>query len=264
MKENNILSTIAAHKQQKVAVAKQLLSQHALEEKISLLPKTRDFIAALNNKLNQKKPAVIAEIKKASPSKGIIREDFDPILIAKIYERAGAACLSILTDEKFFQGKAEYIKQVHACCELPILRKDFIIDPYQIYESRYLGADCILLIAALLSEEQLIQFNIIAKQLGLAVLLEIHDAEELKKSLKVATTLLGINNRDLKTFKTDLNTTINLLPQIPANRLIITESGIHQPEDVTMMRANNVHCFLVGESLMKTVDIALKFRELFT
>lgn len=214
----------------------------------------RDFVGSLLEKINNKQSAVIAEIKKASPSKGVIRENFDPQAIAKSYQQGGATCLSVLTDEDYFQGSDQYLIDARNACDLPVLRKDFIVKPYQIYESRALGADCILLIVASLNEQQLIEFNDIAKQLGLAVLIEVHNQDELNTALKIDSPLVGINNRDLHNFKTTLQTTLTLSKQIPDNKIIISESGIYTQEDIQSLKNAGIHGFLIGESLMRAKD----------
>ncbi|MBS0359153.1 MAG: indole-3-glycerol phosphate synthase TrpC [Proteobacteria bacterium] len=260
---SNILSKILEQKKQEIKINQQKISQKELEKYCESLSPCRNFINAIQNKLNKNQNAVIAEIKKASPSKGILQENFDPISIAKSYQQAGAACLSILTDEKFFQGSNEYLQQVKAVCDLPILRKDFMIDPYQIYESRAIGADCILLIVAALSQPDMQNLATLAQQLGMAVLVESHNEEELKLALTINTPLMGINNRNLQTFHTDLNTSIALSKHIPHDKIIISESGIHQKSDVELLRTHHIQTFLVGESLMKSQNIQEKFSELF-
>jgi indole-3-glycerol phosphate synthase len=220
---------------------------------------TRDFVAALQ----KKRPAVIAEIKKASPSRGVLRADFDPAAIARSYENCGAACMSVLTDKQFFQGDAAHLKAARAACELPALRKDFVIDPWQVHESRMLGADCILLIAACLSRGEMLELERLAHSLGMAVLVEVHDGEELEKAAALKTPLLGINNRNLKTFETSLETTIDLLPRMPKGRIVVTESGILAPADVAKMRGHGVETFLVGEAFMRADDPGSALRALF-
>ncbi len=215
---------------------------------------TRDFIAALRVKIAAGQPAVIAEIKKASPSKGVLREDFIAADIAQSYAECGAACLSVLTDVQFFQGCVDYLKQARASCQLPVLRKDFMVDAYQIYESRACGADAILLIAAILSDAQMKEFEAIAHALDMAVLVEVHDAPELARALKLRTPLIGINNRNLKTFEVSLDTTLSLLHEVPNDRLLICESGIHSRDDVLRMGAAGVNAFLVGEAFMRAPD----------
>ena len=219
----------------------------------------RDFIAALR----KSRPAVIAEIKKASPSRGVLRADFDPAKIARSYEKSGAACMSVLTDREFFQGDGEHLKAARAACGLPALRKDFVIDPWQVHESRMLGADCILLIAACLSREEMLELERIAHSLGMAVLVEVHDGDELEKVAVLKTPLLGVNNRNLKTFETKLETTIDLLPRVPKGRIVVTESGILAPENVARMRGHGVEAFLVGEAFMRSEDPGKALRELF-
>jgi len=223
----------------------------------------RDFVSALVNKNALGKAGVIAEMKKASPSKGLIRPDFHPEKIAASYEAGGAACLSILTDEKFFQGSGSHVTHARKNCSLPILRKDFMIDPYQIYEARALGADCILLIVAALDDSRLMELEELAFDLGLAVLIETHDADELERALKLKSPLIGVNNRDLRTFNTNIDTTINLLSQIPQDRILVTESGIRTREDVIKLREANVHNFLVGEAFMRADEPGQQVKMLF-
>jgi indole-3-glycerol phosphate synthase len=223
----------------------------------------RGFARAIEEKIAQGKPAVIAEIKKASPSKGVIRENFNPVEIASTYAAHGAACLSVLTDVQFFQGSYDYLRQARAACSLPVLRKDFIIDPYQIAHARALGADCILLIVAALSLAQLKEFQSLATELGMDVLVEVHDRDELDKALQLEGSLLGINNRNLRSFETSLQNTLDLLPDIPAGKRVITESGILTPEDVRKMREHEVNAFLVGEAFMRAPDPGVALRELF-
>ncbi|STX51144.1 indole-3-glycerol phosphate synthase [Legionella busanensis] len=245
----SILKKIAEHKLLEVQKAKK---ERPLQELAVLaLDQPRDFVAAIK----YSRPAIIAEIKKASPSKGIIREDFDVVTIAKIYEKNGASCLSVLTDKQFFQGNNNYLALAKQSTSLPILRKDFIIDSYQIAESRELGADCILLIVDLLSDMQLMDFCQEAQALDMAVLVESHNREELERALKLPTPLIGINNRSLHTFVTTLTTTLELAKDIPADKLIITESGINTPNDIILMLENNINVFLIGESLMRATDI---------
>ena len=224
---------------------------------------TRDFSGALRNKITAGKPAVIAEVKKASPSKGVLRSDFIPADIAQSFAESGAACLSVLTDKNFFQGSVEYFKQARASCSLPALRKDFMVDAYQIYESRVMGADCILLIAAVLDDLQMKDFEAVSIALDMAVLVEVHDAAELERALKLKTPLIGINNRNLKTFDVSLNTTLELLGQIPPDRIVITESGISTAQDVKRMRDAGVNAFLVGEALMRAEDPGIALGQLF-
>lgn len=255
----SILQTIASHKQEEVSKAKQKCPLNSL-----LLPKPeekRDFINSLKVKT---KACIIAEIKKASPSKGVIRESFDVIDIAKTYAANGAQCLSVLTDVRFFQGHPDYIACVKNHCELPILRKDFIIDSYQIYESSAIGADCILLIAALLDDYQLMDFCQLAQELNMAVLVESHTKEELERALKLPTPLIGINNRSLHSFKTDLQLSITLKQYIPEEKIIITESGINSKADIQLMQQHDINAFLIGESLMRAPNIGAALKNLLT
>lgn len=223
----------------------------------------RDFVGAIRIKIAAGKPAVIAEIKKASPSKGVIREDFRPAEIAATYAAHGAACLSVLTDALYFQGNPEYLEQARAACNIPVLRKDFMISPYQVYEARAMGADCILLIVAALDLARMKELEALAHDLGMAVLVEVHDGEELDLALQLDTPLIGINNRNLRTFEVTLDTTLGLLGRIPQNRIVVTESGIFTPEDVALMRNNNVHTFLVGEAFMRQPDPGLELARVF-
>lgn len=223
----------------------------------------RGFVGHIKQTLATGHAAVIAEIKKASPSKGVMRENFQPAEIAVSYEQGGACCLSVLTDIDFFQGSDAYLQQARQACSLPVLRKDFIIDPYQVYEARAIGADCILLIVAVLGDAQLQEFANLATHLGMDVLVEVHDADELARTLPLNLPLVGINNRNLRTFETTLETTLSLLPRIPQDRIVVTESGIHTPADVAQMRAHHVNAFLVGEAFMKAEQPGEKLRELF-
>lgn len=248
----SILNRIAIHKQQEVAEAKRRRPLVDLQD-ASVRP-TRDFIAALQST----NPAIIAEIKKASPSKGIIREDFDVATIAKIYANHGACCLSVLTDEHFFQGHPGYLALAKESCALPVLRKDFIIDSYQLHESRALGADCILLIVAMLDDQQLQDYCQLAQELHMAVLVESHTMEELERALKLPTPLMGINNRSLHSFKTDIQCSIDLVKEIPADKIAISESGINHHQDIQLLQSKGIHCFLIGESLMREADIGLQ------
>jgi indole-3-glycerol phosphate synthase len=250
----DILQKIVAVKHEEVAAAKKKISLEAMREDALSRVLTRDFEGALRARIAAGQAAVIAEVKKASPSKGVLRPDFIPADIAQSYAEHGAACLSVLTDRQFFQGSPDFLKQARASCDLPVLRKDFMVDPYQVYESRALGADCILLIAACLDDARMAELEAIARSLGMAVLVEVHDGEELQRALKLKTRLVGINNRNLRTFEVSLDTTLGLLKDVPADRLLVTESGILQREDVQKMRAAGVHAFLVGEAFMRAPE----------
>jgi indole-3-glycerol phosphate synthase len=264
---SDILDKIVAVKHQEVAAAKKKKPLEAMREDAESRVLTRDFVSALRAKIAAGQAAVIAEVKKASPSKGVLREDFIPADIAQSYAEGdgavSAACLSVLTDRQFFQGAADYLKQARASCELPVLRKDFMVDPYQVYEARAMGADAILLIAACLDDARMAELEAIAMDLDMAVLVEVHDREELQRGLKLRTPLLGINNRNLKTFEVSLQTTLGLLPEVPADKLLITESGILTRADVQSMRAAGVHAFLVGEAFMRADEPGLALAELF-
>lgn len=260
---SDILEKIMVVKRTEVALAKSLVSKAQLQEKIAQADAPRGFAKALLNARLAKKVGVIAEIKKASPSKGLLRENFNPAEIARSYEAGGASCLSVLTDEQFFQGSPDYLKQARAACSLPVIRKDFLYDTYQLDQARAWGADCVLLIAACLSDEQLHSLEAYAFSLGLDVLVEVHDEAELHRALKMKTPLLGINNRNLRTFEVSLNTTIELLKQIPSERLVITESGILSASDVQLMRSNDVSTFLVGEAFMRAPDPGLALQQMF-
>ena len=259
----DILDKIIAVKQDEVAALMQQKPLSAMRADAESRVLTRDFVGALRSKIAVGKPAVIAEIKKASPSKGVLRADFVPADIAQSYAEYGAACLSVLTDKEFFQGSIESFKQARASCGLPALRKDFMIDPYQIYESRVMGADCILLIASVLNDAQMKDMESVAMALDMAVLVEVHDGAELERSLKLKTPLIGINNRNLKTFEVSLDTTLGLLLQVPGDRIIVTESGISTAQDVKRMRNAKVHAFLVGEAFMRAEDPGLALDALF-
>ncbi len=260
---SDILKKIVAVKQEEVAAALTRKSLAAMRADAESRVLTRDFEGALRAKIASGKAAVIAEIKKASPSKGVIREDFIPADIAQTYAENGAACLSVLTDKNFFMGEPDFLKQARASCPLPVLRKDFMVDPYQIYESRAMGADCILLIAACLDDARMAELEAIARSLDMAVLVEVHDQDELKRALKLKTPLLGINNRNLHTFEVTLETTLGLLAQVPHDRVLITESGILVREDVQRMRLAGVNAFLVGEAFMRASDPGEALAELF-
>jgi indole-3-glycerol phosphate synthase len=260
---SDILNKILATKADEVAAARRIESLEIVREAAELMPPPRDFVGAIRAKIAAHQPAVIAEIKKASPSKGIIRADFRPAEIAASYAAGGAACLSVLTDKDYFQGAPEYLQAARAACDLPVLRKDFMIDPYQVYEARAMGADCILLIVAALSLAQMQELEEIAMQLGMAVLVESHDGDELDISLQLKTPLIGINNRNLRTFETRLETTIDLMDDIPVNRIVVTESGILSPAAVALMRAHDVDTFLVGEAFMRADDPGAELARLF-
>ncbi len=260
---SDILNKIIATKITEVAAAQALKPLAEIQAAAKAAPAPRDFVGSIRSKIANNKAAVIAEIKKASPSKGIIRADFRPADIAKSYEQGGAACLSVLTDIEYFQGSPEYLKQARAACSLPVLRKDFMIDPYQVYEARAMGADCILLIAAALDLNTMQQLEKIAHELGMAVLVEVHNGEEMALALQLKTPLLGINNRNLRTFEVTLDTTLGLLSRIPADKIVVTESGIFTAEDVALMRKNNVHTFLVGEAFMRQPDPGAELAKVF-
>ncbi|AOS81248.1 MULTISPECIES: indole-3-glycerol phosphate synthase TrpC [Hydrogenophaga] len=264
---SDILDKIVAVKHQEVAAAKKKKPLEAMREDAESRVLTRDFVGALRAKIAAGQAAVIAEVKKASPSKGVLREDFIPADIAQSYAEGdgavSAACLSVLTDRQFFQGSADYLKQARASCALPVLRKDFMVDPYQVYEARAMGADAILLIAACLDDARMAELEAIAMDLDMAVLVEVHDGGELQRALKLKTPLLGINNRNLKTFEVSLQTTLDLLPEVPPDKLLITESGILARADVQTMRAAGVHAFLVGEAFMRADEPGLALAELF-
>lgn len=260
---SDILERILATKQAEVEQARRRLPLAELQRTAAGREDGRDFVGALRAKLERQQPAVIAEIKKASPSKGVLRADFDPASIASSYARHGAACLSVLTDVQYFQGAPEYLQAAREASGLPALRKDFVVDLYQVHESRALGADAILLIVAALSDARLAAFEAAAHELGMSVLVEVHNEAELDRALALTTPLIGINNRNLRTFETSLATTIELLPKIPAGRIVITESGILAPSDVARMRAAGVHAFLVGEAFMRAPDPGAELARLF-
>lgn len=258
-----ILRSIIERKWQEVEECRRLKSIDSLKTDIARQPAPRGFAAVLGQRIVAGQAAVIAEVKKASPSQGVIRADFDPAAIAASYEKGGAACLSVLTDVDFFQGCNDYLVQARDACSLPVLRKDFTVDPYQVYEARAIGADCILLIVAALDQASLVMLHDLARELGLDVLVEVHDGAELDRALLLDTPLIGINNRDLHTFSTTLDTTFNLLGRIPEDRLVITESGIHRRDDVEAMLSHRVYGFLVGEAFMRAPDPGEYLRELF-
>ncbi len=261
----DILKKIVQRKLEEIDACKKRLPLATLIEQLENQQNpTRGFAQAIADKITQGKAGVIAEIKKASPSKGVIREDFRPAEIAASYEKGGAACLSVLTDIDFFQGSDDYLKQARAACSLPVIRKDFIIDPYQVYEARQIGADCILLIVSCLDDETMAEMNTLAHQLGMDVLVEVHDGEELDRALELNNRLIGINNRNLRTFEVSLNTTLELLPRIPTGSIVVTESGILIPDDVTTMRNHQVNAFLVGEAFMRAEDPGTKLAALFS
>ena len=260
---SDILDKIVAVKREEVAAALKQKSLAVVRADAESRVLTRDFEGAMRAKIAAGQPAVIAEIKKASPSKGVLRADFIPADIAQSYAEYGAACLSVLTDRQFFQGGVDYLKQARASCNLPVLRKDFMIDVYQIYEARAMGADAILLIAACLDDAQMADMEAVARGLDMAVLVEVHDRAELARALKLKTRLVGINNRNLKTFEVSLQTTLDMLPEVPADRLLVTESGILSPEDVRRMRDAQVNAFLVGEAFMRASEPGLALSQLF-
>jgi indole-3-glycerol phosphate synthase len=260
---SDILKRILQRKSEEIAERSRKLSLQALDERAKAAPAPRGFVAAMRAKLAAGRPAVIAEIKKASPSKGTLRENFDPPAIARAYEQHGAACLSVLTDADFFQGSEEFLRQARAACALPVLRKDFTIDPYQVHEARAIGADCILLIVAALSDPALRDLARLAAELRMDVLVEVHDAAELRRALALDTPLIGVNNRDLRTFATRLETTLDLLKQIPGDRIVIAESGIHSRGDVALLRDRGVNAFLVGEAFMRAADPGEELARLF-
>ncbi|HKJ76886.1 MAG TPA: indole-3-glycerol phosphate synthase TrpC [Gammaproteobacteria bacterium] len=259
----DILKRIVARKAEEVAERAARVGVETLRERLAEAPAPRGFVEAIRKRLADGDPAVIAEIKKASPSKGVLRADFRPAEIAAAYERGGAACLSVLTDIDFFQGADAYLQQARAACTLPVLRKDFIIDPYQVYEARVLGADCILLIAACLEDGRMKELAGLAVELGMDVLVEVHDGAELERMLPLGLPLVGINNRDLRTFETRLETTLDLLGRIPEGSIVVAESGIHTAEDVARMRGAGVHTFLVGEAFMRAEDPGEELTKLF-
>ena len=260
---SDILNKIIATKHEEIAAALAVKPLAALETEAAAQSAPRDFLGAIRHKLSCGQPAIIAEIKKASPSKGVIRPDFHPAEIAQSYEKNGAACLSVLTDHEYFQGAPEYLQAARAACALPVLRKDFMVDPYQVTEARAMGADCILLIAAALSLPQMQALEAQAHHYGMAVLVEVHNGEELDVALQLKTPLLGINNRNLRTFDVTLDTTLGLLARIPADRIVVTESGIVTAEDVALMRRHQVNAFLVGEAFMRAPEPGEELARLF-
>jgi indole-3-glycerol phosphate synthase len=264
MAQSDILERILSVKREEIAAAKREKSLGEIRREAEMAPPPRDFAGALKQRVSTGRAAVIAEIKKASPSKGVLRADFRPSEIATSYAQNGAACLSVLTDREFFQGRPEYLELARLASGLPVLRKDFLIDPYQVYEARALGADGVLLIVAALDLPRLQELEAVAAALGMAVLVEVHEGAELDLALQLQTPLLGINNRSLRTFETRLETTLSLLSSIPENRLVITESGIATPADVALMRRHEVHAFLVGEAFMRAPDPGQALARLFT
>ena len=264
---SDILNQIIAVKRTEIAAAQKRKPLAAVRADAESRVLTRDFVGAMRAKIAAGQAAVIAEVKKASPSKGVLRADFIPADIAQSYAegdgKVSAACLSVLTDQQFFQGSVDFLKQARASCDLPVLRKDFIVDAYQVYESRVMGADCILLIAACLDDGQMAEFEAIARSLDMAVLVEVHDQTELDRALRLRTPLVGINNRNLRTFEVTLDTTLGMLAGVPSDRLLVTESGIVTQADVQRMRAAGVNAFLVGEAFMRAEDPGLALAELF-
>ena len=267
MSQSDILHTILQRKQIEVAERSALVSQATLAQLATQADAPRGFVAAMRAKVANGEAAVIAEIKKASPSKGLLRADFRPAEIAQSYAQGGAACLSVLTDHDFFQGNEAYLQQARAACALPVIRKDFLIDAYQVYEARAIAADCILLIVSALDDAKLRELHDLARQLGMDVLVEVHDREEMHRALALTDdwshTLLGINNRSLRTFEVTLDTTLNMLDMLPAGAMLVTESGIHSRDDVALMRRHSVNAFLVGEAFMRADEPGAKLKELF-
>ena len=259
----DILKKIVSRKLQEIADRQSQVTVEQLKQKLPAADSPRGFVDAIAAKISQGSSGVIAEIKKASPSKGVLRENFVPAEIAVSYEQGGAACLSVLTDIDFFQGSDEYLQQARTACSLPVIRKDFIVDPYQVYEARSIGADCILLIAACLEDQQMADLNKLAHDLGMDVLIEVHDEQELHRTLPLGNRLIGINNRDLRTFEVSLQTTLNMLEQISDEQIVVTESGILAAEDVSLMRDHQVNAFLVGEAFMRAENPGEKLAELF-
>lgn len=260
---SDILTTIIETKQQEVRAGSLKMSISDFEIEISKQSACRGFYKAILGRMSHHKPAVIAEIKKASPSKGLICKNFDPVTAAQSYEEAGAACLSVLTDEDYFKGHNDYLIQARNAVRIPVLRKDFIISPWQVYQSRAIGADCILLIVAALSDPQLYELTILAQELGMDVLMEVHDEPELKRALATPARLIGINNRNLRTFVTDLETSVNLSGQVPGDRIIVSESGIHCFDDVQVLQNSGINTFLIGEAFMKRQDPGAELYRMF-
>jgi indole-3-glycerol phosphate synthase len=260
---SDILDRILARKVEEITERIARVPLAELSARIAGLPDTRGFAAAMEAKIETGLPAVIAEVKKASPSKGVIRADFNPAAIARSYELGGATCLSVLTDADFFQGSEDYLRQARAACSLPVLRKDFTIDPYQVHEARAIGADCILLIVAALDDERLLELSLLAAELDLDVLVEVHDAEELDRALEIPAPLIGVNNRDLRSFEVSLETSVKLRGRAPADRLLVSESGIATDGDIARLRGAGIDAFLVGEAFMRAADPGDELRKLF-
>ncbi|MEZ5534116.1 MAG: indole-3-glycerol phosphate synthase TrpC [Thiolinea sp.] len=263
MSKADILEQILQTKQQEISERSRHTSMDMLREHAAKAPAVRGFLTSLKKKITNGEPAIIAEVKKASPSKGVIRADFNPAAIAESYQQGGAACLSVLTDAQYFQGHESYLQQARAACSLPVIRKDFIIDPYQVYEARAIGADCILLIMAALDDATLRELYELATKLSMDVLIEVHDRAELERVLPLNAPLIGINNRNLRTFETSLQTSIDLLPMVPADTLLVTESGIHSSADVQLMRQHHINAFLVGEAFMRAEQPGAELNKLF-
>jgi indole-3-glycerol phosphate synthase len=258
-----VLEKIITRKREEVSERRGRVGLSELETMAASADPVRGFAQKIQEQVRNKKPAVIAEVKKASPSKGVLREDFVPADIARSYETGGATCLSVLTDIDFFQGADEYLRQARSACRLPVIRKDFMVDPYQVIEARAMGADCILLIVAALVDEQMTELASVAKSQGLDVLVEVHDGAELERALRLETPLIGINNRNLHTFELSLETTLDLLPRVPRDRVVVTESGILHRADVELMEINEVHAFLVGEAFMRAEQPGVELQRLF-
>jgi indole-3-glycerol phosphate synthase len=259
----DILRTILSRKAAEITERNEHEDLRSLSRRVEAAPAPRGFFDALRSRIDAGQAAVIAEIKKASPSKGVLREDFDPAALARAYQAGGATCLSVLTDRDFFQGSEENLQSARRACDLPVLRKDFTIDPYQVYEARVIGADCILLIVAALGDAQMRELHALAAELGMDVLVEVHDGDELERALSIGATLVGINNRDLRSFETHLQTTLALVDRVPERVLLVTESGIHTREDVALMREHGVNAFLVGEAFMRAERPEEQLRKLF-
>ena len=258
----DVLKKILARKQQEIAERSAKVSIDDLKQQITCASPVRGFVKAIEQKLAQGETAVIAEVKKASPSKGLLRENFIPADIAKSYQLGGAACLSVLTDKDFFQGSEQYLQQARAACDLPVIRKDFIVDAYQVYEARAIGADCILLIVAALDDKRLAELHQLANDLGMDVLVEVHDADELERALRLNLSLVGINNRNLRTFETSLQNTVELLDKIPADVIVVSESGLHKTDDIKMLKGHQVHTFLIGEAFMRCEEPGQALKDL--